>query len=559
MSYISAIQALNISPKRYLALYGGSAIGTSILITVTLISLFPSVFGEGLGRFIAFSIPLYATVSILLYPLILRERIKNEINQNMHYFITHLGILATSDLDRKKMIEHLANRKEFGALAEEIRKIYVLMDTWNLSLAEASRIVAKKCPSIILADFLDRFAHAVDAGEDLEEFLKSEQETVMNQYAVMYEGALYDVENLKEIYVSLTISLVFVACFALILPAISGQDISFLMYLVIFSFIFAEILILYYLKVKVPKDPVWHSLKGYLTQLEKKYTKYLAISILGCVMISGLIIFEMMRHPELLEGARPGLLISAGITPMYILGRITRKEEAMLRRRDDNYGAFMRSLGGATAARGGMVIPALGSLQTHDFGPLTQNIKALYKRLKIRVDKERAWKLFSAETGSNLIDRFTDMFVEGLTVGGKADVIGEIIGQNVTKITGLRKKRDQTAGSMTGVFYGMMVGVSFSLFVTFQIVDMINTMFSQMGEISPLVAEIFPIYLFTIQYTPFYLLIILIAHALLSSLMIKIVDGGHIANIYTHFITMLWIGMITANLTEYFISPMLSV
>jgi len=559
MNYGSAIQTLNISPKRYFALYGGSAIGASLLITVILIYLFPSVFGEGLGRFIALSIPIYATISVLLYPLVIREKIKNEIDQNMHYFITHLGILATSDLDRKKMIEHLANRKEFGALAEEMRKIYVLMDTWNLSLAEASRIVSKKCPSVILADFLDRFAHAVDAGEDLEEFLKSEQETVMNQYAVMYEGALYDVENLKEIYVSLTISLVFIACFALILPVISGQDISFLMCLVIFSFIFSEVMILYYLKVKVPKDPIWHSLRGYLTELERKYTKYLMISIIGCVMISGLIIFEITRHPELLEGARLGLLISAGITPMYILGRMTRKEESMVRRRDDNYGAFIRSLGGATAARGGMVIPALGSLQTHDFGPLTQNIKALYKRLKIRVDKERAWKLFSAETGSNLIDRFTDMFVEGLTVGGKADVIGEIIGQNVTKIIGLRKKRDQTARSMTGVFYGMTVGVSFSLFVTFQIVDMIHTMFSQMGEISPFIAEIFPIHLFTIQYTPFYLIIILIAHALISSLMIKIVDGGHIANIYTHFITMLWIGMMTANLTEYFISPMLSV
>jgi len=559
LSYLSAFHAMNISLKRYFTLYALPVLVTTIITSVILIYLFPSAFSEGLGRILALSIPFYGLLAVLVYPIAVRERIKTEINQNMHYFITHLGILATSDLDRKKMVEHLARRKEFGVLAEEMRKIYVLMDKWNLSLAEASRIVSRKCPSSVLSDFLDRFAHAVDAGEDLEEFLKNEQRVVMDQYSVMYQGALYDVENIKDVFISLTISMIFITCFALILPVISGQDVMFLMSLTILFFVLIELMMFYYMRVRVPKDPLWHSLKGFSTDLERKYNKYLLISLVGCILMFALVIFIVMWEPRVLEGARPGLLIAAGISPMYIVGRVMRNEEEFIRRREDNYGAFIRSLGGATAARGGIIESALESLQTHDFGPLTSNIRALYRRLRVRVNKELAWKFFSAETGSNLIDRFTDMFVEGITVGGKADVIGDIIGGNVTRIIGLRRQRKQSASTFTGTLYGLMVGISFSLFVTFQIIDLINSMFMKMGEASEIVLQLFPIHYSSFQYAPMVLIVIVIIHSLISSLMIKTVDGGHTANIYTHFITLMWIGMITANLTEFFISPLLTV
>jgi len=77
---------------------------------------------------------------------------------------------------------------------------------------------------------------------------------------------------------------------------------------------------------------------------------------------------------------------------------------------------------------------SLRQLIYHDFGPLTQNVRELYKRLNTRINKIRAWEYFAAGTGSNLIERFGTIFAEGTHLGGKPEVIGEIIGDNVMEI-----------------------------------------------------------------------------------------------------------------------------
>ncbi|NIP34118.1 MAG: type II secretion protein F, partial [Thermoplasmata archaeon] len=52
-------------------------------------------------------------------------------------------------------------------------------------------------------------------------------------------------------------------------------------------------------------------------------------------------------------------------------------------------------------------------LSYHDFGPLTDDIQSLYKRVAMRIDRQRAWQLFGAETNSELISKFSEMFSEG--------------------------------------------------------------------------------------------------------------------------------------------------
>ena len=62
----------------------------------------------------------------IFYPYITWKNKENDINGKMHFFITHLRVLAISDLAIKDIINILGGKKVYGALGDELRKISIL-------------------------------------------------------------------------------------------------------------------------------------------------------------------------------------------------------------------------------------------------------------------------------------------------------------------------------------------------------------------------------------------------------------------------------------------------
>jgi archaellum biogenesis protein FlaJ (TadC family) len=103
-------------------------------------------------------------------------------------------------------------------------------------------------------------------------------------------------------------------------------------------------------------------------------------------------------HPIRLFGVPfvliPGILITRG-------GRNIIK-------RDNIYGAFIRSLGRASSVSGQTMGEAVRKLAMHKFGPLTSMVKNLSKRLALNINSVDAWKHFSAKSSSNMIRSSTE-------------------------------------------------------------------------------------------------------------------------------------------------------
>lgn len=108
----------------------------------------------------------------IFYPYIKWKSRESEINSKLHFFITHLRVLAISDLSLKDIINVLAGNKAYGALGEEIRKISVLSDQWRLPLAKSFVFASQRTPSKIFRDFLDRFPKVLSVVLTLENLLK---------------------------------------------------------------------------------------------------------------------------------------------------------------------------------------------------------------------------------------------------------------------------------------------------------------------------------------------------------------------------------------------------
>jgi flagellar protein FlaJ len=500
---------------------------------------------------VLWSIPFFFVIMIVMYPLNSLASRKIQIDQNIHYYVTHMGVLATSQMQLKDLLYSLSRNEAYEYLGIETGKIYMLMNDWKLSFAQSCRFIARRTPSDIFADFLDRFAHAMDSGENVELFLRSEQKVVMNAFDTMYKDALHSIDTLKEIYMSMVMALLFVVSFAIILPVIMGMDANFLMIGSIVMFMGTEILLVYFAKLRVPKDKIWHTL-DIETDADRKIKFSFPVSIFLCFLIS-IPILMWNKLPITIE-------IAAILTPLLITGRVANIEENKIKRKDDNFASFIRSLGASSGARGGLVNESLRQLIYHDFGPLTKNVRELYSRLNTRISKIRSWEFFAAGTGSNLIERFGTMFAEGTHIGGKPEVIGEIISDNVMEINSLRKLRYSSSSSLTSMMYGLTAGIAFTMFLSLTIVMMLTKVFTEanMPEGVDIGISISAAAGMNFDVMTFLIMGMLVGHSFLSAILIRVVDGGHMFNIYTHFVGLLWVSAICAELTIKLSGPIIT-
>ena len=118
-----------MTPERYfkfvLVPLSGIALAVLILVSLFSVQMFKAI---GLYTLLIYVVPIFLISIALLYPRIVVGRMRNQIDNNIHFYITHMGTLATSDIDRKEMMKMISERKEYKALAEETRKIFLLME-----------------------------------------------------------------------------------------------------------------------------------------------------------------------------------------------------------------------------------------------------------------------------------------------------------------------------------------------------------------------------------------------------------------------------------------------
>lgn len=541
--------ALGMSQSEYVKKYVIPVIIFMFVFPIVCLLALPDIGGNTI-LMIVWS-PVLILFLVLFYPLTNIESKRKEIDTNLHYFITHMGVLATTQMSRVEILKHLSENEAYGYLASETEKIYSLIIYWNLSFPVACRFIAERTPSMLFADFLDRMAHAIHAGEKFEDFVMSEQTVVMNDFVTMYKEALHSTDVIKEMYVSMSLSLIFLVSFSIIMPIITGFDTQLLVTGSIIMFLVVEFVILMYTRTKVPSDRIWHTL-DIETHADLKIKWSMPVSLTCCVLTSA-ILFAYTTLPVT-------LLFAASLTPLLITGIIAQKEENKIKRFDENFGAFIRSLGGMSGARSGLILESMKVLVQHDFGPLSADIKRLYKRLRLQIKTMKAWEHFAAGTGSNLIERFATMFVDGTTLGGKPDIIGNIISTNFMEILSMRKLRYSSASGLVGVLYGMTVGLSVTMFLSISIIAMLARLFSS----TQLPNMDVGISLNTVMDTDVGLLttmlmFLMVGHSFISAMLIRVIDGGHHFNTYVHLVGFVWVSSLAAEATMRGMIPLLGI
>ena len=510
-------------------------------IVTSLVLFFGTILFLDLPFFVPYVILIVGVAFIFMYPFLLYERIKINVHERIHLFITFAGTISTIDLDRASFFRKIIEKKEFGYISKITEKILYFAKAWNLGFAVTCRQIAAICPSRILADFLDRMAVTLDFGEPLGVFLVQEQDAVMDDYQNEYQQALNNIGMLREAFIAITISLAFGMSTALLLPLLMGISIMVAVKFSLLFIVIVDIFMIILLQSFIPNDDLCHSLK-----IKDEGTKRLhkvAMFLVPIWLIFAVAVFLYLPMPFLVK-------IAVGITPLTILGFLAVREENEVFKRDKTFPAFIRSLGGTIFARQGSVTSSLGALRVHDFGCLNPMVIALYKRLKMGSDKALSWYYFAGETGSKLIHYFSQIFYESVYMGGDSRTIGNLISKNFLRLLSLRKLRLQQSAALKGALYGSLVGFVATVYISVSISGLLGSMFGGMyedattsGAMGGLVAGILPnVGSSDLEMVNIYLGIIIIVHALISAIAIKIVDGGNKLAAVLDFTFMLWIG-----------------
>ncbi|AEA47473.1 archaellar assembly protein FlaJ [Archaeoglobus veneficus] len=564
MEYADLFRIIGISARDYFVKFAAPLVVISIISSL----LFYYLLGPLVGNmsFIFLLIPLFGILLALLYPKIVADKKRIEIDQNLHLFITHIGVLATAEVDRVALFEKIAEKKEFEELANQARKIVKLVREWGLSLPEACKFQAKRCPSKIFRDFLERFAYNIDAGQPVEEFLMAEQDVLMTEFETMYFNALKDVDIFKDLFLSMVLSIAFAVVFATILPALTGTDPLFMLLITLVLFAVTETGFLYAMKTRIPNDPLWAKFDT-KTESERKLDLYIFIALIGvavlCVVVALMFLGTIPTTLPIINKPMPLIMqLVLPLTPLIIPGMVSRKIEKILRERDKHYPSFIRSLGAAETAKQTTTTHALKTLQYKDFGALTEKVRNLYKRLNMRISQEYSWRMFMRECETFIIHRFSEMYMDARIKGGVPEKIGNIIAKNVERINALRMHRNQTTTTLIGVLYGITASLAFALYVGVEVIELMANSLQVINMNLPEgvpSASILSLQQYNIPQVNFIIALLLIVHSMLSSVMIKIVDGGHQVNAYFHFVVMLWISALSALATDLGIGSMIKI
>ncbi|MFT4310634.1 MAG: hypothetical protein ACMXYC_03305 [Candidatus Woesearchaeota archaeon] len=508
--------------------------------------------------YIPYVVLFFGCCIIIGYPYIHYEQQKINIEENLHLFITYAGTISTIDISRGHLFKSVSKKKTLGQIATTFKKINYFAKRWNMGYSASCRKIGSLTPSKIFGDFLDRFAVMLDYGESLDVFLVEEQDALMDDFSANYKKSLESIKTIQDIFLSMTMALGFLISIGLILPLIADTSITSVLGWILLIFFTIDFMILVFVKNFIPADRLMqHS--DIVDDGMKKIFKATFIAIPSSAVILTTL-FLINALPFMIN-------VAIGIIPLFYIGFIANQVENDVYNRDKAFPAFIRSLGIAIDIKSGAVMSAITSLRVHDFGLIDPMLQNLYKRLRTGNDKMLSWKYFAAECGSNLIYEFTQIFSESVSLGGRAEKIAEIISNNFQRILSLRKLKIQLASSLRGAMYGALVGFAGAAYVAAEISQLLSGLFSapfsdasDTGEFAAsLLGEINPSAALAVnpETIALYLGVMVIFHAIVSSIIIKVIDGGTTYAMFFDMSIMIWMGTVLSIMLPFVLSILL--
>ena len=371
---------------------------------------------------------------------------------------TYMASLAIANASRPEIFAYASNRKEYIS-AKYITKVDMYVKKWNYSYSEALGIVADRTKNTILRSMLNRYANAIDSGVPDDDFLKNELSTVRSVYRSQVEQGLEMLKKWGDAYIAMLLSGTVICVTIMISIAIyspQGLDTTLNMaYAIVLTICVFGNLLMY---TSVPDDPKSHGLTERTSK--EQQTIHAMERIIVPLTVGAFIIMTLLGINAGLIFMMVGILMA----PLGIIGFI---DDSNITLRDNDFSTFIRSLGAIMGGQGTTAVHALATIDKKSLTALEPLVNSVYSQMNLGLDNKQIWDKFIGESGSNLIYKYLNIYLDTVIMGGPPEPIGTVVGSSVLEQTLLREKKDMHARSFIVLLAPMhmaMVGIFVVLF-----------------------------------------------------------------------------------------------
>lgn len=345
--------------------------------------------------------------------------------------LTYMAALADGKPSRDVLLKMtIAQGYQTGVY---FRMVYMLAKRMGFEYTRAFRVVARRAGASTVKNHLLRFAGAITAGVSEAEFLSQEARVEREQYISNYYRSLEALAKWGDAYAALLVSVSLVVVVAMISTMLSDLGSAFVMTLTGTTFM-VSFFGVYIIHRTAPKEN-----KNYQNRRGPKLRRKAKRAFFVLVPLGTVVGILLGFHYGI-----PFFLLSLGFS-LLPSGVLAWMDDAKLNSLDQETATFIRSLGNVTASLKSTLSAALVKIDRRSLAAMEPYLKRLQILLDRKINPEKAWDAFRDEVGSQLMNRSTRMFVDGVALGGAPDRIGEIASAYAMDTALMRERRLVTA------------------------------------------------------------------------------------------------------------------
>ena len=128
-----ALRRLEMPVQRFLALYVAPAGIVTFFASIVLVFLTGglaegALFSGITGPFLVILLTAMSVLAAVAFPVLEVQRSATLIEEEMHMFITRMGILSIGEVGAQSIFDILKQMRDYGELASEVKRIETLVD-----------------------------------------------------------------------------------------------------------------------------------------------------------------------------------------------------------------------------------------------------------------------------------------------------------------------------------------------------------------------------------------------------------------------------------------------
>jgi len=380
--------------------------------------------------------------------------------------LTYMSVLTIGGLPRDRLLDNTGKQDLKTSVFFEY--IHVLATRVGMEYSAAFRLVAERARATSVKSLLLRFAAALGSGESERDFIEQETKLEAQRYGNQYNRSVENLRKWTDAYSAILVSVSLIMVVSLVSTLLGSLDVTFVMLMAFVLFFITSIGVFVIYKVSPVEQVTFDSEDG-LPPFRKK-SKFLVIVLPPVGLILTVLIIPQL---SLMTAAATGFtLIGLSLLPA---GYYAWKDDGSVAKIDQAIPTLLRSVGEIAGSAGVTLTEALRRIDTKALGNLQYYTDRLYIRLSASLPTNQCWDRFTAETGSELVNRSTSMLRDGAELGGRTDRVGQICSDYALQISELRELRRLTSATFSYLSMPMHATVVFILVFVFQIVSVFST------------------------------------------------------------------------------------